>query len=577
MRIGQLTVNWDGKRSELLFRDEKRGQRLLFTQDPALFRPVIDGAPVKMELMDVDESPNHIVFHFKSPYLREMELRLQAFDGYVEISSQFTTMAACELNQLELFPAGTALNMYDLVNFRNRHYTCQTWPELILGGQGCETDTTSRDWQFAPHPTMFVLRKDTAHLLFGALDIPTAFGMHFKAADYRVQQWYLDFGPTGFGLKLNKDETFASPRFCLFLAHDQSEHATITQWTDLLIARKMIPDPATKRRIPWHLESLYCTWIDQTFRSEAVVSADLNEQATGAATAITAMDESLVRDTLAVIKREQLPFRTFLLDDGWQLTRGQWEPHPHRFPNLRKLVDEIHAAGMKVVVWWAWPEINDDAEVDPAFLIGGGTRNRHGRRMWDYSNPKTQSDYLEPLFHRFFSSDPGCYDLDGIKTDFMADKVHADMPVRNPEWRGEENYFLQFYRCIDFLMRRHKPDACHHGYAGHPYLAEFIDVNRTADVASSDVREHLNRALMLEATAPGCPVAYDFHSYLENLEEWFASAAQFGAAAQISNILAIRDDRFSQPRPADARYYDLLRRRLREQNIRVSPSSAKGT
>ena len=51
----------------------------------------------------------------------------------------------------------------------------------------------------------------------------------------------------------------------------------------------------------------------------------------------------------------RLSIRIVLLDEGWEVARGQWEADPLRFPHLRKLVDDIHAAGMKVMCWWASP------------------------------------------------------------------------------------------------------------------------------------------------------------------------------------------------------------------------------
>jgi hypothetical protein len=99
----------------------------------------------------------------------------------------------------------------------------------------------------------------------------------------------------------------------------------------------------------------------------------------------------------------------------------------------------------------------------------------------------------------------------------------------------------------------------HIGCAGHFWLAEEIDINRTYDDFSSNYLVHEARGHMLQQTAPGCPVAYDFHTVLEHLELYFASARQHAAAVQIGNILSVRDDRFSAPRPADSAYYALLR------------------
>ena len=163
--------------------------------------------------------------------------------------------------------------------------------------------------------------------------------------------------------------------------------------------------------------------------------------------------------------------------------------------------------------------------------------------MWDFSNLRTQREYLEPLFHRLLSSDAGCYDFDGLKTDFMADKVHADMPVHDPTWRGEENYIYRLCKLFHALMPRHKPDACHLGCAGHPYLAEFMEINRTYDVAGSDVREHEQRGLMLEATVPGCPCRWIFDRFRRTfLDDYFETARRRGWAVELGNILMMRRD-----------------------------------
>jgi hypothetical protein len=497
---------------------------------------------------------------FAGEGLAAFAVKIALRGSHLEISSRFTVAADCELNALKLFPAGTNVSAYDLINFRNRHMTPHTWPELNLGGSLVETTTYSNDWQFAPHPTMFVLGKDRFHLLFGALDLPHAFGMSIAAKRFTVESWLLDYGKAGFGLPLKAGEEFQSPRFALILNESGDVYETIGKYTSLLTAEGLVPDPASKRRFPWHTEPLYCTWIEQGYRSETMIPAELAEQGAAALSAKEALDERLVRQVLDEIERQRLPFRTILLDEGWEVTRGQWEPHPKRFPDLRKLVDDIHARDMKVIVWWNWAEIFEDASVETRHLIGGGKRNVHGALMRDYSHPATQDEYLAPLFHRLFSSDPGCYDLDGIKTDFQADKVHADMPVYDPDWRGEENYFVKLYALFMRLLRQNKPDACHIGCAGHPFLAQYIDINRTYDVSGSDVRQHINRALMLEATCPGTPVALDFHNLVENFDYYFDAAKAHGWSVEIGNILGMRRDYFSPWEPANQEFIDLIRK-----------------
>jgi hypothetical protein len=548
-----LDITFTPDTTELTLWDTVSRQRLLIIPDAALFCPVFNGPDASVGPADMQVSDDAIVITRPLAGADGFRVETKCHDDVLDISVSFTASRRLELNRLDLFPAGTIVNLYDLVNYRNRHHTPATWPELPLGGSGFATDTYSRDWQFAPHPSLFVLRKNDINLLVGALDLPkSTFGMFLSVKDYVTQDWYLSYGRPGYGLVLEPGQTFRSPLFRLCLERGRTVRQSIERYATALCREGFAGDPANRKRFPWHTEPVYCTWLDQVGLAESTKRR-----------APAVLDEKLVRRVARFIREQKLPFRTIIIDDGWQKARGHWEPDPAKFPDMRRLVDELHALDFKVVLWWAWAELADEVPVDVRFLIADGKRNCHGRRMWDYSNPLTQREYLAPLFGRFFSSVPGCFDVDGIKTDFMADKVHDDMPPVDPDWRGEENYFHKLYTLTDKLMRGHKPDACHHAYAGHPHLTALIDVNRTADVASSNVLEHVNRAAMLAATAPGCPIAYDFHNFLENLDDYFRAAHAGGHPIMVSNLLYTKQDMAAPWQPAEPGYYEVLRRNLR--------------
>lgn len=540
---------------------------LVVTEGPALLTPVLDGVPAALTLDAVETAgPTDLTLRFVGEAVEQFVLRIDATpgDGAIDLSCEFTPRRDGQLNRLTLFPEGSKISAYDLVNFRNRHFTPHTWPELNLG-QSFETDTYSGDWQFAPHPSLFVFRKLEVNLFAGLFEVPYgAFGMHLSVEKHRVRHWFLDYGKSPNGLALKAGETFRSPKLRLFAQTGKTVYDTLDAFSDMLIRAGQTPDPVAKRRPAWWTEPLYCTWNDQVMKSGTSVAVELKEQSVKAEFRPGAMlNEAFIRETAAVIRREKLPIRTILIDEGWHVARGQWEPHPKRFPDLRKLVDDLHQQGFKVVVWLAWPEVFDDACVPTEFLVGGGQwRNRHGRRFTDYSSPRTQKEYLAPLMRRLFSAEPGCYDLDGLKSDFEADKIHPEMPLADPAWRGEETYLCRVTELFHREMKRHKPDAMHVGCAGHFWLAPWMDINRTYDVHSSNYLEHEQRGVMLRHTAPGCPVSYDLHCCLENLEGWFASARRCGAAVEIGNLLYVKDDPWREVRLADASYYERLRRAL---------------
>jgi hypothetical protein len=99
----------------------------------------------------------------------------------------------------------------------------------------------------------------------------------------------------------------------------------------------------------------------------------------------------------------------------------------------------------------------------------------------------------------------------------------------------------------------------HLGCAGHYWLAEFIDLNRTYDVHSSNWLEHEERARMLQCTSPGAQVSYDMMTCTENTPQFFDSARKLGAAIELGNVLVCRDNSFSAVREADAGFLAMLR------------------
>jgi alpha-galactosidase len=64
-----------------------------------------------------------------------------------------------------------------------------------------------------------------------------------------------------------------------------------------------------------------------------------------------------VQDVLQTLpKVKELGIKWVTIDDGYQQAEGDWDLNPKKFPRgdeMKKMVDAIHANGMKAMIWWA--------------------------------------------------------------------------------------------------------------------------------------------------------------------------------------------------------------------------------
>lgn len=556
-----IKIDLDTSTGVVTFWNLTNGHRLFISSGADLLCPVIDGKKPALSLAGVTKEAQTLRVRFTGDIVSSFQLCLDCSRQEVRLSSSFCNQSGRELNALSMLPQHSKINMYDLVNFRNHHGTPSTWPELCLADE-VKTTTYSVDWQFSPHPTMLIFRKNETNLLCASLDMPKGFGFVYHSNRYDLADWYLDYGPVGNGEKLCDGQTWHSPVFCLLKTEHRTVFDTIDAYCNLLVEGGYIPDPAARTRYRWHKDNLYCTWVDQGYLCDSTMIMELQDQQNAPVSAGSCLNEALVRRAANTIRREHLPITTILIDDGWQKALGEWEVDTKKFPDFRGLIEDLHAMGFKVILWVNFADIVSEAQINEAYLCQGFI-NRHGRRFWDFSNPTVQKEYLEPLMRKICSPEEDCYNADGIKTDFLADKIHPETPC-DPQWRGEENYFLHLYRCFYSYMKKYKPDACHIGCAGHPYLGEYMDIIRTYDIFTSNFNEHLERGRMVHHCSAGVPVAFDFHNLTENFDDYFTVAHKNGCAVEIGNILGKKVDYFSPWEPANQVFYDQLRRGLRK-------------
>jgi alpha-galactosidase len=202
---------------------------------------------------------------------------------------------------------------------------------------------------------------------------------------------------------------------------------------------------------------------------------------------------------------------------GWENV-GTWEPDPQRYPKgLREVADRVHAAGMKLVVWFEPERVAKGTwltEHHPEWVLGG-----NGGGLLNLGNPEARAWLTEhvdkmiveqgiDLYRQDFNMEPLGYwrnndrpDRQGITEirhvgGFLAywDELrrrHPDMPIDTCASGGRRNDLDTLRRAFPLLRSDYRFEPA--GTQGHTYgMAMWIPYYGTGVWAVSDyaVRSH---------------------------------------------------------------------------------------
>lgn len=170
---------------------------------------------------------------------------------------------------------------------------------------------------------------------------------------------------------------------------------------------------------------------------------------------------------------------TVVIDDRWQAQYGLADPDPTHWPDLRAWVQERHAAGMRVLLWWkAW----DPSGVPAAECV----LDPQGRPVAvDAGNPA----YLARL--RGMAANlvsPDGLDVDGLKVDFTQ-RSPAGRSLRRDEGPGRTWGIAALHRLLQALydgVKAGKSDSLLIAHTPHPSFGDVCDMVRLNDLCEED-------------------------------------------------------------------------------------------
>ena len=311
----------------------------------------------------------------------------------------------------------------------------------------------------------FSLGSPAGWVSYGLLDIPDTRTCRMeKDGSFLIES-------CGGHKKIPMGERYEIPRVVISFPKD--EYDGITLFRDLLQRFGVYTPrrPAWSRLPSWWRYPQFCTYGDQ-----------LIEHRVG-----QLIDDAWVRE---FVKRCEDDFgvrhMVICIDDSWQL------PHSigpcvdtERFPDLRGLIDDMHARGHRVMLWYTpmFEKIDNGVE-SRAKRLGVLSDDAMTSRYFDNFPNCYAVDYTADGAEQFlretaeilFGDGEGCLNADAVKLDFLAnlrDPAEASGYAHPERGIGMREYY-RYYELFSLAAKAVKPDAMLNATLADPALSTSL-------------------------------------------------------------------------------------------------------
>ena len=229
---------------------------------------------------------------------------------------------------------------------------------------------------------------------------------------------------------------------------------------------------------------------------------------------------------------------TVIIDDGWQTDDnnrgysycGDWEVTPTKIPDMKKLVDDLHAIGMKVIIWFSVPYVGVHSRAYDRFegMYLLGSRDRSVMTL-DPRYPEVRKYLVDTYVHAVKS-----YGLDGLKLDFIDAFRLSDMSVG----KTFDGKYMSLEDGLEMLLdetmtelSRVNPDIMiefRQAYIG-PTIRKYGNILRVAD-CPNDAQSNRLGVLDLRLISGGTAIHSD-------MIMWNKDETNEAAAVQLQSVL----------------------------------------
>ncbi|MBX9851477.1 MAG: glycoside hydrolase family 31 protein [Cytophagaceae bacterium] len=122
-----------------------------------------------------------------------------------------------------------------------------------------------------------------------------------------------------------------------------------------------------------------------------------------------------------------LPPGVIMIDDNWQEDYGKWDFHPGRFPDPKKMMNELHSMGFKVMLWIC-PFVSPDCDVyreqrkNKIFLLQGDSL----KTKWKDTDQPTMINWWNGMSAELDFSNPQAVEWFKGRLDYLMKNYGVD-------------------------------------------------------------------------------------------------------------------------------------------------------
>ncbi len=366
--------------------------------------------------------------------------------------------------------------------------------QVVIGSD--EDDTLSCQQWLSPPPFAYGFLSEQESVYCGAV-VPQG-EYNFLSFDY--------VGSRGASFRLTYEghtavsSTFTSPKLIIgFGAREKNE--AIDSYIRWLRDHDYLPAEQKKEIPAWWHEPIFCGWGQMRYDYRADHEGHENGNFINVTFYCT---EQLYRNYVNMMAAHGINPGTIIIDMGWAENPALHTPSSKRWSDLRGFIEEQHARGRKVLLWYT-PVVTQGLPDEACMTLKGKPV------CPDPTSPVYQA-ILANEIRMMVSSEAGCLNADGFKIDFTQNTPSENgrftsyinsfwglinetneaymyprlaerqelIQTHGPKWGVE--ILKEYIRLIHENMKIHKPESLLITHTPNPYFTEVVDVLRLNDL-----------------------------------------------------------------------------------------------